>query len=95
MARGNVSGSFSLMPQERLETFQAHPRVEKLGGERMAKTVHGVALLIEPCFLEVFHEYAPAATVTEVPMALTVKEELLGLVPSLKPESYGKEGIIA
>ena len=61
----------------------------------MAKTMDRVALLIEPCLLEVFHEKAPAGTVTEVPIALTVKDELLVLVSSPKPEFYGEEGIIA
>jgi hypothetical protein len=68
-----------------LETFQAHPGVEKLGGERVAKTMDGVALLIEPCLLEIVYKQAPAGTVTEMPMALAVKDELLVLVPSPKP----------
>ena len=86
---------YILMTEELLETFQAHPGVEKLGGERVAKTMHRVALLIEPCLLEIFHEAAPAGTVTEAPIALAVKDELLVLVPSPKPEFYGEQGIIA
>ena len=84
-----------LMTEKLLETFQAHPGVEKLRGKRMTKTMHRVVLLIKPCFLEVFYKKAPAATVTEVPIALAVKDELLVLVPSPEPEFDGKEGIIA
>ena len=61
----------------------------------MAKTMDRVALLIEPCLLEVFYEKAPATTVTEVPIALAVKDELLVLVPSPQPEFDGEQSIIA
>ena len=61
----------------------------------MAKTMDRVALLIEPCVVEVFYEKTSAGTVTEVPIALAVKDELLVLVPSSKPEFDGEEGIIA
>jgi hypothetical protein len=84
-----------LMPQKLLETFETHPRVEKLGGKRVAKTMDRVAFLIEPCLLEVFHEEVSAGTVTKVPMAQAVKDELLVLVPSPKPEFDGKERIVA
>ena len=57
--------------------------------------MHRVALLIEPCLLEIFHEAAAAGTVTEAPIALAVKDELLLVVPSPKLEFYGKERIIA
>jgi hypothetical protein len=70
------------MTEELLETFQAHPGVKKLRGECVAKTMHRVALLIKPCLLEIFHEAAPAGTVTEMSIALTVKDKLLVLVPS-------------
>jgi hypothetical protein len=83
------------MAEKLLETFQAHPGIEKLGGKRVTKTMDRVALLIEPCLLEVFYEKASAGTVTEVPMALAVKDELLVLVPSPEPEFDGEEGIIA
>ena len=84
-----------LVTEELLETFQAHSRVEKLRGKRMTKAMDCVALLIKPCLLEVFHEKAPASTVTEVPIALTVKDELLVLVSSPEPEFDGEKGIIA
>ena len=78
-----------------METFQAHSGVKKLRGKRVTQTMDRVALLIEPCFLEVFYEKASAGTVTEVPIALTVKDKLLVLVPSPKPEFYGKQRIIS
>jgi hypothetical protein len=83
------------MTQKLLETFQAHPGIEELGGERVTETMHRVALLIESCPLEIFHEKVSTGTVTEVPIALAVKEELLALVSSPEPEFHGKEGIIA
>jgi len=61
----------------------------------VAKTMYRVALLIESYLLEVFYEKASAGTVTEMPIAPTVKDELLVLVPSLKPELDRKQGIIA
>jgi len=83
-----------LVTKKLLETFQAHPGVEKLRGKRMAKTMNRVTLLLKPCLLEVFHEKAPAATVTEVSITPAVKDELLVLIPSLKPEFDRKQGII-
>ena len=74
------------MTQELLETFQAHPRIEQLGGEGMAKTMHGVALLFESGLLDIFYEPAPSGAVTEGLIALAVKEKLLVQVPSAKPE---------
>jgi hypothetical protein len=61
----------------------------------MAKAMHRVGLLIEPCLFEVFHEKAPAGAGAEVPLALAIKDELLVPVPSPKPEFDGEEGIIA
>jgi hypothetical protein len=84
-----------VVTQQLLETFQAHSGVEKLGSKRMAKTMDRMALLIESCLLEVFHKKASARTVTELPMAPAVKDELLGLVPAPEPEFEGEEGIIA
>ena len=86
---------YILMTEELLETFQTHPGVGKLGGKGVAKTMDRVALLLKLCLLEVFHKAAPAGTVTEAPIAPTVKDELLVLVPSLKPELDRKQGIIA
>jgi hypothetical protein len=54
-----------------------------------------VALLIEPCLLEIAYEEAPAGAVTEVPMTPAVKDELLTLVPSSQLEFEGEKGIIA
>jgi hypothetical protein len=61
----------------------------------VAKTMDRVALLIESCLLEIVYEKAPAGTVTEVPIAPAVKDELLALVSSPQLEFYGEEGIIA
>jgi len=83
------------MTEELLETFQAHPRVQKLRGKRVAEAMNRVALLLKPCLLEVFHEKGSAGTVTEVPLAATIKDEFLALVPSPEPQFHGKQRIIA
>jgi len=74
-----------LMAQELLETFQAHPGVEQLGGERVAETMHGVAFLFETGLLNIFYEPAPSGTVTDGLIVPAVKDKLLVLIPFPKP----------
>jgi hypothetical protein len=83
------------MAQELLETFQAHPGIEKLGGECVAKTMDGVALPFESGLLNVFYEPAPSGTVTDGLIAVAVKDKLLVLIPSPKPEFQGHKNIVA
>ncbi len=51
--------------KELLDAFQAHPGIEQLERERVAKAMHGVALLFESGLLDIFYEAAPSGTVTE------------------------------
>ena len=74
------------MTQELLEAFQAHPGVEQLGGEGVAKAMHGVALLFKSCLLDIFYEPAPSGTVTDGLIAPAMKDKHLVRVPSAKPE---------
>jgi hypothetical protein len=83
------------MAKELLETFQAHSGIEKLGGERVAKTMDRAALLIQSCPFEVFCEKVSAGAVAEMSIALAIKDELLVLVPSPQPEFDRKQRIIA
>jgi len=77
------------MTQELLETFQAHSRIEKLGGEGVTKTMHRVALLFESCLLNVSYEPAPSGTVTDGLIALAIKDKLFILIPLAKPPFEG------
>ena len=75
-----------LMTQELLETFQAHSRIEQLRSERVTKTMHRLALRFKSGLLDIFYEPAPSGTVADGFVAPPVKDKLLVLIPSAKPE---------
>ena len=59
----------------------------------MAKTMHRVALLVEPGLFEIRGKAAPCSAVGEA-AALSVKEVHLFLVPYREPALQGEEGVV-
>ena len=47
------------MAQKLLQTLQAHPGIEKLGGKGVTQAVQGIALVRKTCFFQIFNKLAP------------------------------------
>ena len=73
------------MPQELLQTLQAHASVQQLGGTGMPEAMQTVALMRQAGGLQIFGEPHPDGGVTQLLSPLTVKQTFLGQVSLVQP----------
>jgi hypothetical protein len=83
------------VPQELLKTFQAHPRIEHLGGKGMPETMKAISLVTETRLAKIPGKHATSCCVRHRLLAWGIENELFVHIPFSKPGDQGFPSIIA
>lgn len=85
----------AVVPQKRLQTLQAHPRIEKLAGKGVSQTVNRISLMGQSSSLQISIKHHPSTAVAECVSPVGIEEKLLLGVSPVKPALQGISTIIA
>jgi len=73
------------MPQQLLQTLQAHPGIQQLRGAGMPKTMQRIAPLRNPGLLQITQKHHPGGRIAQGASPLTIKQQRLSWIPAPHP----------
>jgi hypothetical protein len=82
------------MPQQRLETLDPHPGIEKLAGKGMPKRMQGIPLMGKTGFRDIPLKDKTGCTIGHAFPALSIKKKRFPNISPRKPYLQGVHGIL-